>query len=457
MTEFDLQSIIDACPDMEQRYRDTLNHQAVRYWDAVGHKNVRFVGTEPHHLIDQNGNKYLDFVAGFATCHWGRNHPIIRSAITQAADCSYPNLLQIGVPTLPTVLADKLIAFTGGDFQRVFFTNSGAEATDYAIKMALDATKRKKLIYFTGDYHGLTRAALSVNGVAKQQRRFDVDGIHDELPFNDADSLERAFAQSGKDIAGVIIEPVQARFGLVADEQFLNRARALCTRHGALLIFDEIKSGFGRTGRNFFYQWSGSVPDIMLIAKGLSGGVSAIGALLYSDDVYSRVFNDVEKLALYSSTFRENNIAMAVGLAVLHLMEHENPLENVLNAESRIRERLDGAELPNGDRLSVKGKGLQLSIALSGHRKKTIQALVDAIEGDMFYTMCCAHLLKDQNIVAMIPNRFGSAVAAIPALNIPPDLIDQFCNGILSVFSELTSKSSLAYAKDVASKARQLL
>jgi len=457
MTEFSLQTTIDGCPDLQQKYRDTLNHQAVRYWEAVGHEHVRFVDTEPHHLIDQNGERYLDFVAGFATCHWGRNHPTIKSAIAQAVDSPYPNLLQIGVPTLPTVLADRLIAFSGGNFQRVFFTNSGAEATDYAIKMALDATKRKKLIYFMGDYHGLTRAALSVNGVAKQQRRFDVDGLHEELPFNDAEALENVFSKASKEIAGVIIEPVQARHGLVAEGQFLSRARELCTRHGALLIFDEIKSGFGRTGRNFFYQWDGQVPDIMLIAKGLSGGVGAVGGLLYTEDVYRRVFNDVEKLALYSSTFRENNIAMAVGLAVLHLMENESPLENVLAAEARLRERLDGATLPNGDRLSVKGKGLQLSIALSGHRKRAIQALVDAIEGDMFYTLCCARLLKDQKIVAMIPNRFGSAVAAIPALNIPLDLVDQFCDGILSVFNDLTSKSGLAYAKEVATGARKLL
>lgn len=460
MAEFDLHQMVGEfleTQSLTDTYGRVLNNQAVKYANALGYEGVEFSDCAPHHLIDRDGNQYLDMIAGFAVHHWGRKHPVIEAAMTQAASAPWPNLLQLGVPTLATVLADKLTRFAGDGFERVFFTNSGAETTDYAIKMAVAATGRERMLYLTGDYHGLTLCALSVNGVTKQQKMFHVDDHNLQVPFNDLETLERAFADHGKEIAGLIIEPVQARNGLVATDAYIEAARRLCDKHGSLLILDEIKSGFGRTGKNFFFNWTRVRPDILMLAKGLSAGSVASGALLYSEKLFKKVFKDVERLAVFSSTFRENNFAMAGGLAVLHLMEHENPLDNVLAAEARIRERLDGQTVPTGEAIEVRGKGLQLSIHLGGRGKKLLRSMLDKVEGDLFYTLCCERLMKEHRIIAMIPNRFGESIAAIPALNIPMPLVDQFCDGILETFSHLSESSNMSYLGSVAKSARKLL
>jgi acetylornithine/succinyldiaminopimelate/putrescine aminotransferase len=457
---FDLPAIVRDFKDrksLSETYSKVLNNQGTKYFSALGYEGIEFVDCEPHHLIDQHGTRYLDFIASFATCHWGRRHPVIVSAIEQAARLDLPNLLQFGVPALATILADQLVEYLGGDFARVFFTNSGAETTDYAMKMAMNATGRRKLVYFTGDYHGLTLGALAVNGVTKQQKRFFVDGHHIQVPFNDEEQLANAFKEHGSDIAGVIMEPVQARTGLVATEAIIRQMRDLCDRHGAIMVLDEIKTGFGRTGKDFFFQWSGVAPDILLIAKGLSGGVGGVGGLVYTERMHNKVFNEVEQLGLYSSTFRENNIAMTVGLAVMHLIRTESCLENVQAAERMIRDRLDGRRLQSGEAICVRGMGLQLSLTLEGRKRKVVRALIDAVEKDLFYTMCCQRLLTNRKIVTMIPNRFGAAIAVIPALNIPLPAVEKFCDAVADVFDEMSSQSELSMLKSTVKSARQLL
>ncbi|MEM9429882.1 MAG: aspartate aminotransferase family protein [Pseudomonadota bacterium] len=460
MSDFDLEALVEtftASRSLTDTYAEVLNNQAVKYTNALGYEGVEFVDCAPHHLIARDGTRYLDFIAGFAIHHWGRRHPVITKALRQAAEAPWPNLLQLGVPTLSTILAERLTDVAGDGFDRVFFTNCGAETSDYAIKMAVVATGRKRMLYLTGDYHGLTLTAISVNGVTKQQKLFHVDGENLQVPFNDIETLKRAFAEHGREIAGLIIEPVQARHGLVATDAYLTEARALCEKHGAMLIFDEIKSGFGRTGRNFFFEWTPVRPDILMLAKGLSAGAVPVGALLYPERLHRKVFKDVERLAVFSSTFRENNFSMAAGLAVLHLMEHENPLANVLAAEARIRDRLDGQMLPSGEVVEVVGKGLQLSIRVAGRGKSLLRSAIDAVEKDLFYTLCCERLMKEHRIVTMIPNRFGEALAVIPALNIPLALVDAYCDGVLETFTHFSEKSSVAFLGSVAQSARKLI
>ena len=460
MSDFDLHAIVDTftkTQSLSETYARVINDQAIKYTNALGYEGIEFVDCTAHHLIDRGGEHYLDFIAGFAVHHWGRRHPVINTALRQVAEGPWPNFLQLGVPTLATILADRLTALAGPGFDRVFFTTSGAETTDYAIKMAVAATGRERMLYFSGDYHGLTLCALSVNGVTKQQKLFHVDGNNLQIPFDDIETLRKAFAAHGNEIAGMIIEPVQARFGLVASDEFLAEARKLCDQHGVVMIMDEIKSGFGRTGRNFFFEWTSVKPDVLMLAKGLSAGAVPSGALLYSEALYRKIFKDVERLAVFSSTFRESNLAMAAGLAVLHLLEHENPLANVIAAEARIRERLDGHQLSSGETIQVLGKGLQLSIVVRGRGKALARALIDSVEADLFYTMCCERLLREHKIVAMIPNRFGQAIAVIPALNIPLELVDQFCDAIIETFEHFAQKGSLSYLGNVVRSAKALL
>ncbi len=442
---FDLQSLVETFVknrSLSATDGKRINDQGLKYFQCIGHKDVQFMDCDQFHLIDQNGVRYLDMMASFAAAHFGRNHPVIRQAVHQAIDCPYPNLIQVGIPVLSTIFAQKLTEWTDGDFDRVFFTNGGAEATDAAIKMALHYTGRKRMVYFTGDYHGLTIGAISVNGVTSQQKIFNVQDVHTQIGFNDCEALTRTFAKHGRDIAGIIIEPVQARTGQVVSREFAQTARALCDKHDCLLVYDEIKSSFGRTGRKFFYNWYQIKPDVVEVAKGISGGTCGIGAVLLTEKVHKKIYPTVDNLAVYSSTFKENNIAMAVGLAVLHLFEVENPCENVLATEKLIVEALHNRQLRSGARMEVTGKGLQLNVRVARENTKLVHKLIDGIEKDLFYQIAVGQLFTEKKIVSLVPNRFGGAVAVTPALNIPLDLVRQFCTDITDVFEDLTTQSN---------------
>lgn len=450
------------------RYAASVSHYYARYLDTLGLRDTRFVDATPHHLVEADGREVLDLVAGYGTCYWGRTERV-RDVVRQAVDLRMPNLVQFAIPVLATMVAEELLDYAGEGFDRVFFTNGGAESIDYALKMARNATGRTRAISFEAGYHGLTLGALSVNGAVKHQRMFGLEGENLLLPFNDAERLADAFAKNHRQIAAVVIEPVVARTGEVASDEFLRRARELCDRHGALLIMDEIKTGLGRTGRPFFHQWSGVRPDVMAVAKGLSGGMAPVGAVLYHEGVYKKVFNNIERIAVYSSTFKENNLSMAAALAVLEIFR-ENPsiYDHVNAAEARLRERLEDGHGPGGfddgtgpgDRpygFRVGGRGLVLTVEVVARKKRWLHSLIDKVEGDMFYGMLARDLFVDEAILVSLPNRFGARLALLPPLDLPLAEIDHFADALVRCTDRLLDASNWSLLKDVVADARTVL
>jgi len=434
--------------NLSEVYSSAISTHNYKYFQSIGIGDTRFVDSKPYHLIDDKGTEYLDFIAGFATCHWGRKNPVINRALVQAASSSLPNMIQFGIPPLAAILAHEILELTKPHFQRVFFLNTGSEATEYALKMAMDATGKKKFVYLTGDYHGLTLGSLLVNGATKHQKIFAMQRDNYPIKFNDADALREIFKRCRKEIAGVIIEPVQGRTGEVASDEFLREARRLCDKHGAFLIYDEVKTGFGRTGKMFFYEWSKVSPDIMYVAKGLSGGEIPISAVLYTEDVYKKVFSFVDKISLYSSTFRENNFSMAAGLAVMEIIRENDFLPGVLEREALVRELFESGSKDRNYDATVKGKGLLLTVSIDGAKKSLSHKLLDAVEGDMFYQMATKKMFEDKKILCMVPNRFASGIAIIPALSMPKEHIVEFCTSVLEVFDEMLSYSNLKFLKE---------
>lgn len=434
--------------NLSEVYSSVISTHNYKYLQSIGIGDTKFVDSKPYHLVDDKGTEYLDFIAGFATCHWGRRNPVIHEAVVQAASSRLPNMVQLGISPLATILAHEILELTKPHFQRAFFLNTGAEATEYALKLAMDGMGKKKFVYFTGDYHGLTLGALSVNGATKHQKIFGMQRENYQIKFNDSEALKDTFKRFHKEIAGVIIEPVQGRTGEVASDEFLREARRLCDKHGALLIYDEVKTGFGRTGKMFFYEWSQVAPDIMYVAKGLSGGVLPISAVLFTEDVYKKVFTFVDKISLYSSTFRENNFSMAAGLAVMEIIREKDFLPGVLEREALVREQFESGSKNRQYDATVKGKGLLLTVSIEQARKKMTHKLLDAVEGDMFYQMATKKMFEDKRILCMIPNRFASGVAMIPALSIPKEQIVEFCTSLLEVFDEMLSYSNMKFLKE---------
>ena len=309
-------------------------------------------------LLDERGERYLDFVAGIATNSLGHGHPALVEAIRDQAEklvhCS--NLYEV---PLQAEVADMLTSST--DFDRVFFCNSGAEAVEAAIKLARKhaqesgGAEKHEILTFTKSFHGRTYGGLTATAQTAYHQGFGpmLPGFA-YAPFGD---LEAAGEMVGPNTAAILVEPIQGEGGVnPAPEGFLAGLRKLCDEHGALLIFDEVQTGAGRTGHLYAYQGIGVVPDVLASAKGLGGGFP-VGAVLAKEEY--AVFTPGD----HGSTFGGNPLAMAAVKAVLGVVNDPAFLEEVRfkgtilkNALTVLAGRVPGAE--------VRGEGLLLGLDL---------------------------------------------------------------------------------------------
>ncbi len=235
------------------------------------------------YLIDDKGDRYLDFLSGFGVFALGRGHPTVVGALHAALDADLPNLVQMDCALLPGVLAEQLVSRAHPGIERAFFTNSGAEAIETAIKFARAATKRTRILYCDHAFHGLTTGALAFNGGREFRSGFGplLPGC-DMIPFGDARALARELRRG--DVAALFIEPIQGKGVNVAPDEFWAEAESLCRRHKALLVLDEVQAGMGRSGTFFCHEQFGISPDIITLSKALSGGYVPVGATLCSAD-----------------------------------------------------------------------------------------------------------------------------------------------------------------------------
>ena len=224
---------------------------------------------EGAYLYDAEGNAYADFLAGFGVFAAGRSHPVIKKALHDALDADFAAWTQFDCQPLPGLLAQRLLAKTPG-LDRVFFCNSGTEAVESALKFARHATGHGRIIYADHAFHGLTTGSLSVNGAEEFRRGFGP--LLPDCPSRLATWTRSAAELRKGDVAAMIIEPVQGHGVMMPPAGFLAEAAALLHKHGALLICDEVQCGFGRTGKFFAYQHEDVRPDIVTVAKALSGG-----------------------------------------------------------------------------------------------------------------------------------------------------------------------------------------
>lgn len=310
-------------------------------------------------LITESGERYLDFAGGIAVNSLGHSHPHLVKALTEQASKVWhvSNLYEIPGQAR---LGERLAAATFAD--KVFFTNSGAEALECAIKTARRyqyvnaAPERFRIITFEGAFHGRTLATIAAGGQKKYLEGFGpkVEGF-DQVPFGDLEAAEKAITD---ETAAILIEPVQGEGGIrPMPPQFLEKLRALCDKHGLLLILDEVQSGVGRTGKLFAYQWSSIEPDIMAIAKGIGGGFP-VGACLATNKAAMGMTAGV-----HGTTFGGNPLAMAVGNAVLDVVLEDGFLDAVQQKGNAARQALASVvdEFPTVFE-EVRGTGLMLGL-----------------------------------------------------------------------------------------------
>src|SRR5262250_3410121 len=310
-----------------------LNEQFVRVLKTIGY-DVGFQKGEGQYLYDRAGDKYLDLLSGFGVFAIGRNHPAMRQALKSVLDADLPNLVQFDVSPLAGVLAKRLLEFIPY-LDKVFFATSGTQAAEAAIKCARCATGRPGIVYCEHAFHGLTNGSLSLNGDAIFRNGFEPLLPHCRVvPFNDLAALERALAS--RDIAAFVVEPIQGKGVNIPADDYLREAAALCRRHGTLFIADEIQTGVGRTGRFLAVEHWGIEPDMVLLAKSLSGGHVPVGVVLTRRSIFNKVFDRRDRAVVHGSTFAKNDLAMAAGLATLDVIESEHLMENAERTGARL-------------------------------------------------------------------------------------------------------------------------
>jgi len=334
--------------------------------------DLAFVRGEGPYLFAEDGQRYLDFGAGIAVNALGHAHPHLVEALRDQAGKLWHTSNLYRVPGQES-LARRLVEATFAD--TVFFTNSGVEAIEASIKMARryhyanGAAERFRIVTFEGAFHGRTLAAIAAGGQAKYLEGFGpkVEGF-DQVPFGDLDALKKAITP---ETAALLIEPVQGEGGLrAAPPEFLRALRKLCDEHGLLLIFDEIQTGVGRTGKLFAHEWAGVAPDIMAIAKGIGGGYP-MGACLATKDAAKGMV-----AGTHGTTFGGNPLGMAVGGAVLDIVLAPGFLEHVREIAGYARQRLAGliAEHP-GVFEELRGEGLMIGLKMKVTNSEFVAAL----------------------------------------------------------------------------------
>jgi ornithine--oxo-acid transaminase len=414
-----------------------LNEQMVRVLRTIGY-DVRFQRGKGQYLFDCNGERYLDLLSGFGVFGIGRNHPALREALTNVLDSELPNLVQLDVSTLAGILAERLLAHVPY-LDKVFFVNSGAEAVEAAIKFARMATGRSGIVSCDHAFHGLTNGALSLNGDGIFRNGFE-PLLPDtrRVPFNDLAALEQAL--SSRKIAAFIVEPIQGKGVNMPADGYLQAAAELCRRHGTLFVVDEIQTGLGRTGRFLAIEHWNVEPDMVLLAKALSGGHVPCGAVLMRRPIFERLFDRMDRAVVHGSTFAKNDLAMAAGIATLDVIAQERLIENAARTGERIMQGLD-ALVPRYEMLrEVRGKGLMIGVefgAPDSFRLKASWSLLETANKGLFCQLITIPLFKDHKILCQVAGHGLHTIKLIPALV----MTDEDCDHVVNSFDSVIAGS----------------
>jgi ornithine--oxo-acid transaminase len=391
-------------------------------------------------LWDLDGQSYLDLLSGYGMFALGRNHPAIRTALADFLELEAPSLVQMEAPLLSGLLAAELKKRVPEELDTVYFTNSGTEGVETAIKFAHCATGRPAIVYCEHAFHGLSNGSLSLNGDDTFRDGF-APLMPDcrRVPFNDLPALERALAD--RDVAAFVVEPVQGKGVTVPDEHYLRDAAEICRRHDTLFVADEVQTGIGRTGRFLALEHdAGVVPDILVLSKALSGGYVPVGAVLTRRAIYDRVFSSLERSVVHSSTFGQGSLAMVAGLATLNAIDEEDAIGNARRIGGYLLEKLE-ALVPRCEFLKeVRGRGMMIGIEHgppAGRALKTAWSIVHKMDESLFPQAVVIPLMDDHRIVTQVAGHHMDVIKLLPPLNLSREDADIFLAAFETVMTDL--------------------
>jgi acetylornithine/succinyldiaminopimelate/putrescine aminotransferase len=427
--------------ELHARY---LNPQLPRMLHTIGFDKV-YERAEGAYLWDRDGHRYVDFLAGFGVFAAGRNHPVIRKALHDVLDAELADLVQFDTALLPGLLAEQLLAKADG-MDRVYFCNSGTEAVEASLKFARYATGRSRIIYCDHAFHGLTTGSLSVNGSAEFRRGFNPLLPDPSIALGDLDALERELRQG--DVAALIVEPIQGKGVHVAPPGFLAAASKLLHDHGALLICDEVQTGIGRTGKFFAYQHDVVEPDIVTVAKALSGGFVPVGATMAKNWIFEKVYSSMDRVLVHDSTFGSNALAMAAGLASLAVIEDEQLVTNAEQTGKLLRDVLQDMVEEYELLLEVRGQGLIVGLEFGKPRSLKLRTgwnMLQKARRGLFAQMVVVALFQKHRVLTQVSGDFMDVIKLIPPLNISEQEVYLFRDAFTDVMQEAHKGSGLMW------------
>lgn len=377
----------------------------MKLFDVYPLIDVTPVKAEGSCFWDENGTQYLDLYGGHAVISIGHSHPVYKKYLTEQLDRIgfYSNYVKIPIQN---EVAEKLTKLSGYPDYTLFLCNSGAEANENAIKLASFHTGKKKIIYFSGAFHGRTAAAVACTDNPKILAPVNESENFIRLPFNDVQALEKEF-QNNQDIAGVIVEGIQGVGGVqIPMAEFLQKIQELCEQYAAVFIADEIQSGYGRSGRFFAHQHSGVTPDLISVAKGMGNGFP-VGGVLISPKIEA-------SYGLLGTTFGGNFLACAAAKAVLDVMEEEALIHHAEEMGAYLVSLLEGQK--NIEKIRYQGLMIGIDLTFPCHEIRN-------------------RLVKEYRILtgnASTPK----TLRVLPALNVKKEELKKFADALIELLNQ---------------------
>ncbi len=414
-----------------------LNPQIGRILRTLGFDKV-WAGGEGAHLIDDEGQRYLDLFGGYGVFAIGRNHPDAIAAVREVMDARTGNMPQLGVTLLSGVLAEQLLARAPSSVAAMVPANSGTEAVEAAIKIARAATGRPRILYAEHAFHGLTLGSLSLNGNEEFRDGFGplLPGC-DAVPWGDLDAL--AVQLERGDVAALVLEPVQGKGVNLPPPGWLEGAQRRCREAGTLFVCDEVQTGIGRTGRFLALEHWGLEPDIVCVAKALSGGLVPIGAVLVSRAAFDSVFDGMERAVRHGSTFGGNDLAAAAALATLSVLDRERLVERA----ERLGALLLELTRPLAEEFEVvrevRGLGLMWAIELGPPAGAVGRRLWDSVERrqpGLFSQLITVPLFHRHRIFCQVAGHRMNVIKALPALTVSEQELVRFAEALRETIAE---------------------
>jgi ornithine--oxo-acid transaminase len=389
------------------------------------------------YLYDAAGRAHLDFHTGEGFASLGHNHRDVRDVVRAVLCADLVDGVQLNHSVLAGMLAEALSARLPAGLDATFFTSTGAEAVDSAMKFARAATGRPRLLSCDQSFHGVTLGPLSLVGDEFFKEGFGplLPGC-ERVPFGDLSRLEAELRS--KDVAAFIVEPIQGRAVTVPPEGYLQAAAALCRRYGTLFVVDEVQTGLGRTGSWFASERWGLEPDFVLVGKALSGGYMPVAAMVTTREIYDKAVGTLERSYVHQSTFGRNRLSMAAGLATLRIIERDGLIEHVQRVSGILFDGLGELQDRYEMLKEVRGRGLMIGIELcapSSRIGRLTWRLAHVANEGLFPQLIVIPLHRDHRVITMAAGK-NDVIKLLPPLTLSESEARSFLDALDAVLAD---------------------